>query len=68
MSDLILYVNEDGHSLIQLRTKSEIVLLSQREMTELFDVSTDNVGLHLKNIYEIGELSRDATTEESTLG
>ena len=36
-------------------------------MAQLFDVCTDNVGLHLKNICEDGELSREATTEESSV-
>jgi hypothetical protein len=67
MSKLILYTTDDGKSQIQLRAKDQTVWLSQREMAELFDVSTDNVGLHLKNIYEDGELSREATTEESSV-
>jgi len=67
MNDLILYTTDDGKSQIKLCAKSETVWLSQREMSELFDVSTDNVGLHLKNIYEDGELSREATTEESSV-
>jgi hypothetical protein len=67
MSSLILYTTDDGKSRIQLRAKDQTVWLSQREMAELFDVSTDNVGLHLKNIYEDGELSRQATTEESSV-
>ena len=33
-------------------------------MAVLFGCSTDNVGLHLKNIYSTGELLRDATTED----
>lgn len=32
-------------------------------MAQLFDCSTDNVGLHLKNVYESGELNEDATAE-----
>jgi len=67
MTDLILYTTEDGRSQIQLRSKDHTVWLSQREMSQLFDVSTDNVGLHLKNIFEDGELSREATTEESSV-
>lgn len=67
MSGLILYTTDDGKSQIQLRAKDQTVWLSQREMAELFDVSTDNVGLHLKNIYEDGELSREATAEESSV-
>lgn len=67
MSELILYTTEDGRSQIKLRAKDRTVWLSQREMAELFDVSTDNVSLHLKNIFDDGELSREATTEESSL-
>ncbi|MDQ5980921.1 MAG: hypothetical protein QG602_3899 [Verrucomicrobiota bacterium] len=64
---LIHYTTEDGKSRIQLRAKDHTVWLSQREMAQLFDVSTDNIGLHLKNIYEDGELDRAATTEESSV-
>lgn len=67
MNDLILYTTEDGRSQIKLRAKNQTVWLSQREMAELFAVSTDNIGLHLKNLYEDGELSRVATTEESSV-
>lgn len=67
MSDLILYTTEDGRSQIKLRAKDQTVWLTQREMAQLFDVSTDNVGLHLKNIFEDGELLREATTEESSV-
>lgn len=67
MSDLVLYTTEDGRSQIKLRAKDQTVWLTQREMAQLFDVSTDNVGLHLKNIFEDGELSREATTEESSV-
>lgn len=67
MNDLILYSTEDGRSQIKLRAKDQTVWLSQREMAQLFDVSTDNVGLHLKNIFDDGELSREATTEESSV-
>jgi len=67
MNDLILYTTEDGRSQITLRAKDETVWLSQREMAQLFDVTTDNVGLHLKNIFEDGELSQEATTEESSV-
>jgi hypothetical protein len=67
MSDLILYTTEDGKSQVKLRAKDQTVWLTQREMAELFDVSTDNVGLHLKNIFADGELTREATTEDSSV-
>jgi len=52
---------------IKLRAKHQPVWLTQREMAQLFDVSTDNVGLHLKKIFEDGKLLREATTEESSV-
>jgi hypothetical protein len=67
MSELILYTTEDGRSQIRLRADQQTVWLTQLEMAELFDVTTDNVGLHLKNIFEDGELSREATTEDSSV-
>jgi hypothetical protein len=67
MNDLILYTTEDGKSQIKLRSKDQTVWLSQREMADLFDVSTDNVGLHLKNIFADGELDADSVTEESSV-
>ena len=67
MSELILYTTEDGRSQIKLRAKDQTVWLSQREMAQLFDVSTDNVGLHLKNIFADGELEASSVTEESSV-
>ena len=67
MNGLILYTTEDGKSQIKLRAKDQTVWLSQREMAELFDVSTDNVGLHLKNIFSDEELHADSVTEESSV-
>ena len=67
MNDLILYPTEDGRSQIKLRAKDQTVWLTQREMSQLFDVSTDNVGLHLKNIFEDGELEANSVTEESSV-
>jgi hypothetical protein len=67
LNDLILYTTDDGRIQITLRAKDHTVWLTQREMAQLFDVSTDNVGLHLRNIYEDGELGREATTEESSV-
>ncbi|NII73586.1 hypothetical protein FHW84_002158 [Dyella sp. SG562] len=64
---LILYTTDDGKSQIQLRAEQGTVWLSQREMAHLFDVSQDNIGLHLKNIYEDGELTREATAEDSSV-
>lgn len=51
---------EDG---VQVMYQNEIIWCTQKAMAQLFECSTDNLGLHLKNIYESGELMQDATTE-----
>ena len=67
MTNFILYTTDDGRSQIKLRAKDQTVWLSQREMAQLFDVSTDNVGLHLKNLFADGELEAKSVTEESSV-
>lgn len=67
MTQLILYTSEDGQAQVQLRADRGTVWLTQRQMAELFNVSTDNISLHLKNIYEDSELQLEATTEESSV-
>lgn len=56
-----LQEKDDG---IQVRYENENLWLTQKSMSELFDCSTDNIGLHLKNIFESGELSKNSVTEK----
>jgi hypothetical protein len=52
---------------LDVRLERESIWLSQKQMAELFDTTTDNVGLHLKNVYTEGELAEKATTEDSSV-
>lgn len=52
---------EDG---VQVMYRDETIWCSQKAMAQLFDCSTDNVGLHLKNIFKSGELQEDSVTEK----
>ena len=52
---------EDG---IQVLYKNETIWATQKAMSVLFDCSTDNIGLHLKNIFASGELVKDSVTEK----
>lgn len=49
---------------IQVLYKDETVWATQKAMAVLFDCSADNIGLHLKNIYDTNELNKEATTEK----
>ena len=63
-SNIILYQTEDGRTRIQCRFENETVWLTQALMAELFQVTPQNVTLHLKAIYAEGELDEAATCKE----
>lgn len=63
-TDFLVFTKQAGEDGIELRVFKESVWLTQRGMAQLFDCSTDNIGLHLKNIYASGELTESATTED----
>ena len=65
MNDLILYTTEDGKGRIRLRAAQNTVWLTQLEMAELFDATKQNISLHLKNIFEDGELDENSVVKES---
>jgi hypothetical protein len=49
---------------LDVRLERETVWLSQRQTAVLFKTSNDNIGLHLKNIYNDRELEEFATTKD----
>jgi hypothetical protein len=65
MTQLILYTSEDGQAQVQLRADLGTVWLTQLEMAELFSASKQNISLHLKNIFQDGELAEESVVKES---
>ncbi len=62
--EFLVYQAENGRIKLEVHLKGETVWLTQKAMSELFDTSTDNISLHLKNIYAERELERNTTTED----
>ena len=60
----ILYKADEEDIKVNALLKDESIWLTQKAMAELFDCSPDNIGLHLKNVFEAGELEKNRTTEE----
>ena len=52
-SQFLIYRSEDGRIKLDVRFEGETVWLTQALMAELFDSSKQNVGQHLKNIFEV---------------
>ena len=57
----LVYQAEDGSTRIQCRFDSDTIWLTQVQIAELFQTSVPNINLHLKAIYEEGELTEAAT-------
>lgn len=64
---IVVYETPEGDIRVDVRLDRETVWLTQRQMAELFDSSSDNISLHLKNIFEDKELEESATTEDSAV-
>ncbi len=61
--EVILYQIDETNVCVNVIFKDETFWLSQKLMSELFDCSTDNISLHLRNIYAEEELDEKATVE-----
>lgn len=64
--EFLTFVAEGKEQGILMLYKDETVWATQKAMAMLFDCSTDNIGLHLKNIFRCGELVDDSVTEKNS--
>ena len=60
-AEFLIFTGQTGEQSIEARYEEETVWLSQKLMAELFGVSVPTINEHLKNIYDTGELVREAT-------
>ena len=63
-NEIIIYQTQDGQTKIDVRLENETVWLTQNQMAELFQTTKQNVSLHIKNIFEEGELSEKSTVKD----
>jgi hypothetical protein len=63
-SQIIIYQTEDGKTKLDVRLENETVWLSQKMMAELFQTTIPNINMHLKKIFDEGELEEKATIKE----
>jgi len=63
-SQIIIYQTENGETKLDVRFQDETVWLTQKLMAELFQTTPQNITIHLKNIFEEGELEEKATCKD----
>ncbi len=64
MNQIEIYKSADDKIELRVNLDKETVWLTQKQMAMLFDCSTDNISLHLKNIFKTKELDDDSVAEE----
>ena len=65
-AEFLTFVAEGKEQGVQVLYKDETVWATQKAMATLFDCSTDNISLHLKNIFKSGDLQEDSVTEKNS--
>ena len=63
-AEFLIFQIEGKEQGVEVYYKDKTVWCTQKAMSMLFDCSTDNIGLHLKNIFASGELAKDSVTEK----
>ena len=63
-SQIIIYQTEDGRTKLDVRLENETVWLTQKLMAELFQTTVPNINIHLKNIFDEGELDEASTIKD----
>ena len=62
-----MYTTGDGQIDIEVRVEEENVWLTQNSMAELFNTTRNNITMHIKNIFQEGELQENSVSKESLL-
>jgi hypothetical protein len=63
-SEILIYQTEDGQTKIDVRLENETVWLTQAQISELFQTTPQNITLHIRNVYNEGELTECSTCKE----
>ncbi len=61
---ILIYRNEDGEVKIDVKLENETLWMTQKAIAELFQTTTQNITIHIKNIYNENELDEAATCKE----
>ena len=62
--EMLVYVGDDGKPQIQARLQDENMWLTQVQLAQVFQTTRQNIGQHIKNIYEEKELNPSATIKK----
>ena len=64
MNQIEIYQTKDKQTEIEVKFEEDTVWLTQKKMAELFQTTSQNITIHLKNVYKSGELQEVGTCKE----
>lgn len=62
-NNIVIYTSKDGAIRVDTTLVDETIWMSQNELAKLFDTTKNNISLHMKNIFESGELEESSTVK-----
>ena len=63
-NNMIIYVSKDGNVKVDASIENETIWMSQDVMANLYDTTKNNISMHLKNIFDEGELEKNSTVKK----
>ena len=63
-NNMIIYVSKDGNIKVDINIQNEDIWMSQDVMANLYDTTKNNISMHLKNIFDEGELQKDSVVKK----
>ena len=63
-NEIVIYQSNDGTIRLETRLENETLWLTQQQMAELFQTTVPNISMHVKNVFEEGELQIEATVQD----
>ena len=64
MNNILIYVSKDGKSSVDVNLENDDIWMSQEVMANLYDTTKNNISMHLKNIFDEGELKKDLVVKK----
>ena len=61
---MIIYTAKDGNVKVNVNLQNEDIWMSQYAMAKLYNTTKNNISMHLKNIFNEGELEKESTVKK----
>ena len=64
VNNIVIYTSKDGVVKVDTAIYDDTIWMSQNELAKLFDTTKNNISMHMKNIFESGELEKNSVVKK----